>query len=162
MLNRNRNFDLLPNPNLLLSKRPNILPKTKLLPKTEASANHRSFCEKPNINGHYTAFKTKLYLNFQLFDFKVWIFPHKYPVNWILLGQFSSLATKTTEASAVNRTFCPSRTFCKNRRSGLFCQRISAEASTEDHRQSFCRTQLRVNTASYTEFLLVYLYKMTV
>ena len=108
--------------------------------------NHRSFCKKANINGHYTAFKTKFYLNFQLFDFKVMIFPHKYPVNWILLGQFSSLATKTTEASAVNRTFCPSRTFCKNRRSGLFCRRISAEASAEDHRRSFCRTQLRFNT----------------
>ena len=37
VLNRNGNFDLLPKPNLLLWKIPNILPKTKLLPKTEAS-----------------------------------------------------------------------------------------------------------------------------
>ena len=44
VLNRNGNFDLLPKPNFLLWEIANILPETKLLPKTEASVQHQIFC----------------------------------------------------------------------------------------------------------------------
>ena len=43
VLNRNGNFDLLPKPNFLLWKIPNILPKTKL------SVEDRSFGLAPNL-----------------------------------------------------------------------------------------------------------------